>query len=119
MDARSKQPVFRIRAEIFGPGEVFSPEPAILDGFRPVDSGAPVAIIIGAGPARYFAALELIESGMKPIVLDRGRDVRARRRDLRAIQQFGEVKPHANYCFGEGGAGTDSDGKLYTRSVKR
>jgi uncharacterized FAD-dependent dehydrogenase len=76
-------------------------------------------LIIGAGPAGMFAALELIELGLKPIVLDRGKDVRARRRDLRAIQQFGEVNPHSNYCFGEGGAGTYSDGKLYTRSHKR
>ena len=119
VDARSKQPVFRLRAEVFGPGEIFSPEPAILDGFRPVGSGAPVVVIIGAGPAGYFAALELLESGIKPVVLDRGKDARARRRDLRAIQQFGEVNPHSNYCFGEGGAGTYSDGKLYTRSVKR
>jgi uncharacterized FAD-dependent dehydrogenase len=75
--------------------------------------------VVGAGPAGYFAALELLELGIKPIVLDRGNDVQLRRRDLRAIQQFGEVNPDSNYCFGEGGAGTYSDGKLYTRSVKR
>lgn len=79
----------------------------------------PRILIIGAGPAGYFAALKLIELGFCPIVLDRGKDVRARRRDLRAIQQDGEVNPHSNYCFGEGGAGTYSDGKLYTRSYKR
>jgi uncharacterized FAD-dependent dehydrogenase len=76
-------------------------------------------LIIGAGPAGYFAALECLEYGIKPIVIERGKDVRQRRRDLRAIQQFGEVNPHSNYCFGEGGAGTYSDGKLYTRSKKR
>ena len=76
-------------------------------------------IIVGAGPAGYFAALELIELGLKPIIFDRGKDVQTRRRDLRAIQQFGIVNPHSNYCFGEGGAGTYSDGKLYTRSHKR
>lgn len=76
-------------------------------------------IVIGSGPAGYFAALQLLELGYKPIVLDRGKDVRARRRDLRAIQQNGVVDPDSNYCFGEGGAGTYSDGKLYTRSVKR
>jgi uncharacterized protein len=76
-------------------------------------------VIIGAGPAGYFAALELIELGMKPIILERGKDVRARRRDLKAILQEGIVNQESNYCFGEGGAGTYSDGKLYTRSSKR
>lgn len=118
LDARSRQAVFRVRVEVFGPGEVFTPEPAILKGFRPV-SGHKKVIIVGAGPAGYFAALELLELGIQPIVLDRGKDVQLRRRDLRAIQQFGEVNPHSNYCFGEGGAGTYSDGKLYTRSLKR
>ncbi|MCH2046515.1 MAG: FAD-binding protein, partial [Saprospiraceae bacterium] len=76
-------------------------------------------IIIGAGPAGYFAALELLELGYCPIIFDRGKDVRARRRDLKAIQQDGTVNSNSNYCFGEGGAGTYSDGKLYTRSKKR
>ncbi len=118
LDARSRQPVYRLRAEAYGPKEQFSPEPALLTRLKPVD-GRKKAIIVGAGPAGYFAALELIELGIKPIVLDRGKDARARRRDLRAIQQFGVVNPNSNYCFGEGGAGTYSDGKLYTRSVKR
>lgn len=118
LDARSRQPVFRLRAEVYGANEIFMPEPAILAGFKPVD-GRKKAIIVGAGPAGYFAALELLELGIQPIVLDRGKDAQARRRDLRAIQQFGEVNPHSNYCFGEGGAGTYSDGKLYTRSIKR
>lgn len=119
LDARPRQPVFRLRAEVFGPGEIFVPEAALLNGFRQVESKAPRVLIVGAGPGGYFAALELLERGIQPIVLDRGKDVQARRRDLRAIQQFGEVHPHSNYCFGEGGAGTYSDGKLYTRSVKR
>jgi uncharacterized protein len=119
LDARSRQPVFRLRAEVYDRVHLFTPEPAILDGFRPVADRSKKVIVVGAGPAGYFAALELIELGIRPIVLDRGKDVRARRRDLRAIQQFGEVNPHSNYCFGEGGAGTYSDGKLYTRSVKR
>ncbi len=118
LDARSRQAVYRLRIEVYAQGEIFIPEPAILDGFRPVD-GAKKVLIIGAGPAGYFAALELLERGIQPIVLDRGKDAQARRRDLRAIQQFGEVNPHSNYCFGEGGAGTYSDGKLYTRSIKR
>jgi len=71
------------------------------------------------GPAGMFAALRLIELGIKPIILERGKDVQARRRDLRLIQQFGKVNPDSNYCFGEGGAGTYSDGKLYTRATKR
>lgn len=116
IDAR-KKPVYRLRVEIYTEAP-FEAEPPILEGFKSVENAARV-IIIGAGPAGYFAALELIELGLKPIILERGKDVRARRRDLRAIQQFGEVNPHSNYCFGEGGAGTYSDGKLYTRSQKR
>jgi uncharacterized FAD-dependent dehydrogenase len=76
-------------------------------------------IIVGAGPAGLFAALRLIELGIKPIVIERGGDVRARRRDLAAINKNHIVNPESNYCFGEGGAGTYSDGKLYTRSKKR
>ena len=76
-------------------------------------------IIIGAGPAGLFAALECIEQGLRPIVLERGKDVRSRRRDLAILNKEGIVNPESNYCFGEGGAGTYSDGKLYTRSNKR
>jgi uncharacterized protein len=118
LDARARQAVWRVRAEVYAKNEVFTPEPALIDALRPVD-GRKTALVIGAGPAGYFAALELLEHGIKPIVIDRGKDAQARRRDLRAIQQFGTVDPHSNYCFGEGGAGTYSDGKLYTRSVKR
>lgn len=118
LDARGRQPLFRLKAAVYENSEIFTPEAPVLDGFTPVD-GRHKVLIVGAGPAGYFAALELIELGIQPIVLDRGKDVRARRRDLRAIQQFGAVHPHSNYCFGEGGAGTYSDGKLYTRSVKR
>ena len=71
-------------------------------------------IVIGAGPAGLFAALQLIENGKKPIVIERGKTVKDRRRDLAAINKEGVVNPHSNYCFGEGGAGTYSDGKLYT-----
>ncbi|MCO6488110.1 MAG: FAD-binding protein [Phaeodactylibacter sp.] len=117
IDARGARPFVRLRAAVYA-GQAYEPEPAILSGFRPV-SGAPPVIIVGAGPAGYFGALELIETGLKPVLFDRGKDVQARRRDLRAIQQFGEVNPDSNYCFGEGGAGTYSDGKLYTRSHKR
>jgi len=79
----------------------------------------PPVLIVGAGPAGMFAALRLIELGLKPIILERGKDVRSRRRDLAAINKEHVVDPDSNYCFGEGGAGTYSDGKLYTRSKKR
>ena len=76
-------------------------------------------IIIGGGPAGIFAALQLLELGIKPVILERGKEVRARRRDLASLNKEGIINPESNYCFGEGGAGTYSDGKLYTRSTKR
>ncbi len=79
----------------------------------------PQAIIVGAGPAGLFAALELILLGVRPIILERGKDVDSRRADMVAINRTGVVNPNSNYCFGEGGAGAYSDGKLYTRSKKR
>lgn len=117
IDARGRQAFFRLRIELSSN----APE---QDEIRYMDKLSAVAdakrvIVVGAGPAGYFAGLELIEQGLKPIILDRGKDVRERRRDLRAIQQFDTVNEHSNYCFGEGGAGTYSDGKLYTRSHKR
>jgi uncharacterized protein len=118
IDARGRDAVFQLRIAVYTEGAAFSPEPALLKNFKNVEN-APRVLIVGAGPAGYFAALELIELGLKPILFDRGKDVRARRRDLRDLQQFGIVNPHSNYCFGEGGAGTYSDGKLYTRSHKR
>jgi len=83
-----------------------------------VSSSDPV-IIVGAGPAGLFGAIKLIENGLKPIIIERGKDVKARRRDIAAINKEHIVNPDSNYCFGEGGAGTFSDGKLYTRSKKR
>ena len=82
-------------------------------------SKAQEVIVVGAGPAGLFAALKLIEKGLRPIVIERGKDVRERRRDLAAITKNHLVNEDSNYCFGEGGAGTYSDGKLYTRSKKR
>ena len=117
IDARGHRPLFRLQVEVYA-DETPDPEPVFLHELKQVGESEKV-IIVGAGPAGYFAALELIELGLKPVIFDRGKDVRSRRRDLRAIQQFGEVNPHSNYCFGEGGAGTYSDGKLYTRSHKR
>ena len=117
IDARGGTPFIRLSVDVYV-DETPPAEPVFLPNLKQVENAKEV-IIVGAGPAGYFAALELIELGLKPVIYDRGKDVRARRRDLRAIQQFGEVNPHSNYCFGEGGAGTYSDGKLYTRSQKR
>lgn len=86
--------------------------------YRNVSASQPV-FIAGSGPAGLFAALQLIESGLKPVIIERGKEVRERRRDLALITKQGIVNPDSNYCFGEGGAGTYSDGKLYTRSGKR
>ena len=87
--------------------------------FANVANASKSVIIIGSGPAGIFAALKLLEKSIKPIILERGKDVRARRRDLAKLNKEGIVNPESNYCFGEGGAGTYSDGKLYTRSNKR
>jgi uncharacterized FAD-dependent dehydrogenase len=119
IDARGRQILIRLQVEVwFGEQPVQDHRP-IVSTFPALQEKAPRVLIVGAGPAGYFAALKLLEQGLKPIILERGKDVRARRRDLRAIQQDGLVNPHSNYCFGEGGAGTYSDGKLYTRSHKR
>ncbi len=117
LDARFRPPVYLIRA-LISEGEPLPVHPGELDQLPDVSASREV-YIIGAGPAGYFAALECIKAGYRPVVLERGKDVRSRRKDLRAIQQDGIVNPHSNYCFGEGGAGTYSDGKLYTRSSKR
>jgi uncharacterized FAD-dependent dehydrogenase len=87
--------------------------------FKEVGNNSKKVIIIGAGPAGLFAAIQLLELGIQPIILERGKDIRARRRDLAILNKEGIVNPDSNYCFGEGGAGTYSDGKLYTRSNKR
>ncbi|GAB3495181.1 FAD-binding protein [Spirosoma knui] len=117
IDARGRQIRVHVDAEVF----VGQTPPPLIQYQKPQTdvSRAAQAIIVGAGPAGLFAALRLIELGIKPIVLERGSDVRARRRDLAAINKDHIVNPESNYCFGEGGAGTYSDGKLYTRSTKR
>ena len=117
IDARGSRPFIRLRTQI-STDTAFAPEPSILSTFQEVFD-CPEILIIGAGPAGYFAALECLVLGYKPVLLDRGKPVRERRRDLRAIQQFGQVHPDSNYCFGDGGVGTYSDGKLYTLSHKR
>ncbi|PKQ65292.1 NAD(P)/FAD-dependent oxidoreductase [Raineya orbicola] len=117
IDARSKQVKVNLRLSIY---ENEKPEKWIsFEKNYPDVSQRPSAIIVGAGPAGMFAALRLIELGIKPIVVERGKDVQSRRRDLAAINKEHIVNPDSNYCFGEGGAGTYSDGKLYTRSTKR
>ncbi len=117
IDARNRQVRVKVDAEVYAGN---TPPPLIQYQRPQTDvSQSPQAIVVGAGPAGLFAALRLIELGIKPIVLERGSDVRARRRDLAAINKDHVVNPESNYCFGEGGAGTYSDGKLYTRSTKR
>lgn len=117
IDARSRHPFIIMLAEVYI-NEKPDEQPSFKKEFKTVSEKNKV-IIVGSGPAGYFAALQLIEKGIKPVVFERGRNVRERRKDLRGIQQFSIVNPDSNYCFGEGGAGTYSDGKLYTRSHKR
>ncbi|NWF89254.1 MAG: FAD-binding protein [Ignavibacteriaceae bacterium] len=116
IDARGREPLYRINAKVYI--KEFPPETPSLIEYSPVSSKEKI-IIVGSGPAGLFAALKLIELGIKPVILERGKNVQERRRDLRALQQEHFVNPNSNYCFGEGGAGTFSDGKLYTRSTKR
>ncbi len=117
IDARRAPVRYQILADAYideSPPEVIVPTPDY-----PSVIGKPPVVIVGCGPAGMFAALRLIELGLRPIVLERGKDVQARRRDLAAINRQGIVNHDSNYCFGEGGAGTYSDGKLYTRATKR
>lgn len=118
IDARQKVIKINIKAIVYFTHESYSPKTVDLPQYEDVSNKQEV-IVVGAGPAGLFAALQLIELGLKPIVLERGKDVRGRRRDLKAIYRDGIVHEDSNYCFGEGGAGTYSDGKLYTRSKKR
>lgn len=117
IDARARQVLVRVLCE-FLPVSEKSNAIHYTKPEKNVGSARQV-IVVGSGPAGLFAALRLIEHGIKPIVLERGNDVQARRRDLAAINKENYVNPESNYCFGEGGAGTYSDGKLYTRSKKR
>ena len=115
IDARNDI-LYRYRVEVAKPEEVM--EEYRLEEYRNVADAEPV-IIIGAGPAGMFAALKLLMRGFKPVILERGKDVHERKFDMAKLSREGEVNPDSNYCFGEGGAGTFSDGKLYTRSSKR
>jgi uncharacterized FAD-dependent dehydrogenase len=120
IDGRSRQVKIRLSVEVY----IDEPQPqkedyAKLFQFNRDVTKSKSILIVGCGPAGMFAALRLIELGLKPVIIERGKDVKSRRRDLATINKLGVVNPNSNYCFGEGGAGTYSDGKLYTRSTKR
>ena len=115
VDAR-KEPLYRYRVAVVRKGEDF--EEYVTEPYLDVASAEPV-LIVGAGPAGMFAALKLLTRGYKPVILERGKDVHARKFDIARLSREGLVDTDSNYCFGEGGAGTFSDGKLFTRSSKR
>jgi len=117
IDARNRNIKVNLRARLFV-NEPSQPRDIIRPDYKDVSQKDPI-LIIGCGPAGMFAALRCIELGLKPVIIERGKDVQSRRRDLKAINRDHTVNPDSNYCFGEGGAGTYSDGKLYTRSKKR
>ena len=118
LDARGRQPWILLTIRVFV-NEPFTRHIPFQVDLKDVNRAARKVVIAGAGPAGLFAALKLAEQGIRPIILERGKEVRLRRRDLAALNKEGIINPESNYCFGEGGAGTYSDGKLYTRSNKR
>lgn len=115
IDAR-KIPVFHLFVDVYVGEHPSAEKPLYI--YSPVDDKKKV-IVVGFGPSGMYAALRLIELGIKPVIIERGKDIQTRRHDLRTLQREQVVNPDSNYCFGEGGAGTYSDGKLYTRAVKR
>ena len=118
IDARQRKVMVQLTLKIYVDEEAPALSYTPVE-YHPVESDAKQVVVVGAGPAGLFAALELIEQGMRPVVIERGKDVDSRRLDLAGIARKGVVDPDSNYCFGEGGAGAYSDGKLYTRSKKR
>ena len=117
IDARGRKVLVKVLVEIVPASEVSRTIPYVKE--YPNVVRAERVVVVGAGPAGLFAAIRLLELGVKPIIIERGKDVQARRRDIAAINKQHLVNPDSNYGFGEGGAGTYSDGKLYTRSKKR
>jgi uncharacterized FAD-dependent dehydrogenase len=117
-DERSKKVLIRLKDEIFSGNSKFEKEIIVFD-YKKVDEKSREILIVGAGPAGLFSALKCLEYGVKPIVLERGKSVSERKKDIAAFSAKGILNENSNYCFGEGGAGTFSDGKLYTRSTKR
>jgi uncharacterized FAD-dependent dehydrogenase len=118
IDARSRNVKINLTVQAFI-NEPFQERPLQTFKFKEVHQSTQKIIIIGGGPAGLFAALSCLENGIQPVILERGKDVKARRRDLAILNKEGIINEDSNYCFGEGGAGTYSDGKLYTRSSKR
>jgi uncharacterized protein len=117
VDARKKKILINLSVEVFSEKE--DPITSIAPFKKQDVTNRPEVIIVGAGPAGLFASLRLIELGLRPVVIERGKDVSARKKDIARISREQKINPDSNYCFGEGGAGTFSDGKLYTRSKKR
>jgi len=119
IDARQRRVMINVTVKIATGEDKIAASPSIRVAFKKVLEDAERIVIVGAGPAGLFAALKALELGIKPIVIERGQDVDSRRIDIARISREGKVDPESNYCFGEGGAGAYSDGKLFTRSRKR
>ncbi|MDR3367187.1 MAG: FAD-binding protein, partial [Prevotellaceae bacterium] len=117
VDARRGKTLLQLKLNVYASGEQ-PPNPPARFEYKNV-AGKPPVIIVGAGPAGLFAALKLLEKGLKPVILERGKEVKERKRDIAKLTRERTVNPNSSWCFGEGGAGTFSDGKLYTRSHKR
>lgn len=117
IDARQRQVYVNFSVRVYV-NETPADEPFVRTHYPAVDA-APQVVVVGAGPAGLFAALRLVEQGLRPVVVERGKEVHERVKDLAAIAKTQRVNAESNYCFGEGGAGAYSDGKLYTRSKKR
>ena len=119
IDARQRNVMVNLSLTVYVDEVPADVSPVEMIDYGHLPEGCREAIVVGAGPAGLFASLRLIELGIKPILIERGKDVDSRRKDMAGIARDNRVDPDSNYCFGEGGAGAYSDGKLYTRSKKR